>query len=133
MSGLGGAPKHPFATDGDFILIGDFHIPSRRSSAYKALIRICPYGRNPTLSIRNSRSSLERGRCAPPNRSAGLAVESLGRAAFEFPRLDVDPLVLDIAIKRDDLQQFQVFVADALEPVLGAAWHHDTLVDPELT
>lgn len=30
--------KHPFATDSDFILMGDFNIPSRRSSAYRALI-----------------------------------------------------------------------------------------------
>jgi endonuclease/exonuclease/phosphatase family metal-dependent hydrolase len=35
---VGRRAKHPFATDSDFILIGDFNIPSRRSSAYKALI-----------------------------------------------------------------------------------------------
>ena len=35
---VGRRSKHPFATDSDFILIGDFNIPSRRSSAYKALI-----------------------------------------------------------------------------------------------
>jgi endonuclease/exonuclease/phosphatase family metal-dependent hydrolase len=28
---------HPFATDSDFIVMGDFNIPTRRSSAYKAL------------------------------------------------------------------------------------------------
>ncbi len=35
---VGRRSKHPFATDSDFILIGDFNIPSRRSSAYRALI-----------------------------------------------------------------------------------------------
>ncbi len=35
---VGRRSKHPFATDSDFILIGDFNIPSRRSSAYKALV-----------------------------------------------------------------------------------------------
>ncbi len=30
--------RHPFATDSDFIVMGDFNIPTRRSSAYKALV-----------------------------------------------------------------------------------------------
>jgi hypothetical protein len=36
---IGGRAAHPFATDSDFIVMGDFNIPSRASSAYTALVR----------------------------------------------------------------------------------------------
>lgn len=53
--------------------------------------------------------------------SVRLSVETLGRASSEFRRFDVDALVLRVAVEGDDLQQFEGFVADALETILRAA------------